>query len=437
MPDKDKMILYDDYDTYGGLSGLSDKQLSGFGGLENVQNAAAIARALEPEEESFDGKIAALKYFQKMGELAAQPGATFLGSATGALNAPVAYYTDSLIKNKSSGKNRTKNTLEIASKIKPKKGSGVGKNYTKGVAALDENGETIRNANGSLMYNYQVKDNAGNFIRNEVRPDPSTQKKTTNSKRTLYKPDGSSVEVYTPRELKEALTQGFDTVKPGAVNNDAFDQETKLRNEFNKSSKDFIKVRDATGRLLAAADQPSAAGDLAMIFNYMKILDPGSTVREGEFATAQNSGGLDDTIRARYNSVIDGTRLTADQREDFTNRGIKLYNAQELTHLGSKEYYEETANAYSLDPSRVVQDFTLEKPEIKEEEAPLLEQLSGSGSAVSSNGIDPTMTAIQATILLGGASKSELDALRKRPGFSNLPDEILTVFEQVYNLQSR
>jgi len=33
----------------------------------------------------------------------------------------------------------------------------------------------------------------------------------------------------------------------------------------------------------------------------MKILDPGSVVREGEFATAQNSAGIPERIRAKYN----------------------------------------------------------------------------------------------------------------------------------------
>ena len=52
----------------------------------------------------------------------------------------------------------------------------------------------------------------------------------------------------------------------------------------------------------------------------MKILDPGSVVREGEFANAQNAGGIDTKIRNLYNQVIDGTRLSPDQRQDFLNQ---------------------------------------------------------------------------------------------------------------------
>ena len=56
-----------------------------------------------------------------------------------------------------------------------------------------------------------------------------------------------------------------------------FGDEDKLRDDFRSESKEFVKVRDAYGRILST--DASAAGDLALIFNYMKILDPGSVVR--------------------------------------------------------------------------------------------------------------------------------------------------------------
>ena len=70
---------------------------------------------------------------------------------------------------------------------------------------------------------------------------------------------------------------------------DRFDPETKLRNEYTGFAKDYQKQNAAFGRIQAAANDPTPAGDLALIFNYMKLLDPGSTVREGEFATAQGA----------------------------------------------------------------------------------------------------------------------------------------------------
>jgi hypothetical protein len=117
--------------------------------------------------------------------------------------------------------------------------------------------------------------------------------------------------------------------------------QTSLRKEFNTldSVKAISSQVAAFGRIVASAEDPSAAGDLALIFNYMKILDPGSTVREGEFANAQNSGGIDDKSIALYNSVINGTRLSQTQRDDFLKRASMLYQEAERSLLKIRSYY--------------------------------------------------------------------------------------------------
>ena len=103
--------------------------------------------------------------------------------------------------------------------------------------------------------------------------------------------------------------------------------EEGLRKEVNTLLKDFFQVADANARVLAAGTNPSAAGDLALIFNYMKMLDPGSTVREGEFATAQNSASVPLRIVSLYNRIVDGQRLSAPQRDDFLDRASSLFDA--------------------------------------------------------------------------------------------------------------
>ena len=112
---------------------------------------------------------------------------------------------------------------------------------------------------------------------------------------------------------------------------DKREQSDKLRKEVFDRAKSlkFIDVTSAFDRIQASAEDPSPAGDLALIFNFMKMLDPGSTVREGEFANAQNAGGVDDTLRGLYNRVTKGTRLTEPQRADFLNRSNKLFKQSE------------------------------------------------------------------------------------------------------------
>jgi hypothetical protein len=100
--------------------------------------------------------------------------------------------------------------------------------------------------------------------------------------------------------------------------------ESKLRKEYIDNTKDFSATRDAYGKVISAGDD--AAGDLSLIFSYMKMLDPGSVVREGEFATAQNAAGVPDRVVNTYNRIISGERLSPAQRKMFSGQAEKLYD---------------------------------------------------------------------------------------------------------------
>ena len=69
-----------------------------------------------------------------------------------------------------------------------------------------------------------------------------------------------------------------------------FEAEQKLRKEYADQTKPFVDVKESYRRVQSAAD--NGPGDIALLVGYMKMLDPGSVVREGEFATAQNSGEI-------------------------------------------------------------------------------------------------------------------------------------------------
>lgn len=101
--------------------------------------------------------------------------------------------------------------------------------------------------------------------------------------------------------------------------------EAKLRKEYNDNTKGFTEVRSAYDRVQASQD--NAVGDLSLIFGYMKMLDPGSVVREGEFATAQNAAGVPDRVVNLYNRILRGERLNPEQRGAFKAQAGQLYNA--------------------------------------------------------------------------------------------------------------
>jgi len=160
-----------------------------------------------------------------------------------------------------------------------------------------------------------------------------------------------------------------------------FSNTFKIRSELLAQSKDFQKIRSSWGRIQSAAKDPSAAGDLAIIFNFMKILDPGSVVRESEFATAENAAGVPQRIRNWWNKVLYGTRLGAatqeekrlgldsqsreeaasdasSQRADFVNTAKGLFESELSTQKERQAESRRTAESFNLDPNQAVPDLT-------------------------------------------------------------------------------
>ncbi len=137
-----------------------------------------------------------------------------------------------------------------------------------------------------------------------------------------------------------------------------FDTEQKLRKEYSglDLTKDFNKVEAAYGRI--SATEPTAAGDLALIFNFMKMLDPGSVVREGEFANAQNTAGVPDRVRNVYNRLMSGERLNPAQREAFSSQAETLYEESANRMKGVNERYRSISGSHGLDPSRIIRPVT-------------------------------------------------------------------------------
>ena len=69
-----------------------------------------------------------------------------------------------------------------------------------------------------------------------------------------------------------------------------------VRRALDTQLADFRATRRAYGRIESAAKRKGPASSLAMVFNYMKMLDPGSVVRESEFQTAAQAKAWIDKV---------------------------------------------------------------------------------------------------------------------------------------------
>lgn len=131
--------------------------------------------------------------------------------------------------------------------------------------------------------------------------------------------------------------------------------EGVLRREFNSLTRQFRDVHSAYNRI-TATDTSTPAGQMGLIFQYMKMLDPGSTVREGEYATAQNTTGVPGQVLNAYNAALQGKFLTETQIRDFEGQAERLYNRSAEIYGRQVEEYQRLSESYEYDPSRTVVD---------------------------------------------------------------------------------
>jgi hypothetical protein len=137
----------------------------------------------------------------------------------------------------------------------------------------------------------------------------------------------------------------------------SFTREGALRDDFTKLTTDFRTVQDAYNKIGEAAKTPTGAGDMSLLYSYVKLLDPGSVVRESEFATAAASGSLGERMQGYVNRVLSGERLPDTLRKDFLDQARGIYTAQKKGYDNLTTQYETLAKNYGVDPKNVTTRF--------------------------------------------------------------------------------
>jgi hypothetical protein len=202
------------------------------------------------------------------------------------------------------------------------------------------------------------------------------------------------------------------------------EEETRLgrfdtyRKEFyaNPVVRQFQDVDAATRQIVELAKQESdqpGPGDIALIISYMKALDPGSVVREGEFATAENAGGIPETVRNYYNKVVSGGRLSPELKREFASTATSIYNARRGAYNSYAEVMRGLVQDAGGDPDRqgirIADEITFEIP------PPPGERPAGAGEAFLTER-DKELQAKLSQAYASGATLAELQALAQPYG---------------------
>lgn len=129
-----------------------------------------------------------------------------------------------------------------------------------------------------------------------------------------------------------------------------FENEMKLAGAFKQEPiyKDFSDMKSAYGQVLSALDQGTPIGDVAGATKVMKLLDPGSVVRESELGLAMQASGRMDRLKNYFENWSSGRKLTPTQIQDFKALSNELYSAAGQAYNQKRKEYETFGEAYGF-----------------------------------------------------------------------------------------
>lgn len=141
------------------------------------------------------------------------------------------------------------------------------------------------------------------------------------------------------RERRDARRDAVGIADTGADNaradrqlgnseaNEGFDRLAKLRDQFSSDPeiRGFSGVRNSFEALQRIGQTGTPQSDMALIFQFMRALDPGSVVREAEYSTAQNATSLGGQFQNYINRLTTGEKLNDQQRSEMIDIARRLY----------------------------------------------------------------------------------------------------------------
>jgi hypothetical protein len=135
-----------------------------------------------------------------------------------------------------------------------------------------------------------------------------------------------------------------------------FENEMTLKKTFAAEPvyKAYSEMQSAYGQITDSLKQASPAGDLAAATKFMKLLDPGSVVRESELGMAMAASGALDRATNYAQMRINGTKLTDTQRKDFQQLSNQLFSTATSAYNQKRGEFEQMGSAYGIDANRAL-----------------------------------------------------------------------------------
>jgi len=258
-----------------GASGTTSQGLGQNGALRNIltqtsgsganaDNAIAFANQFSPLAPKADPWEAAFQFFAEMGKQASVPGSTALGAAASSLQVPMNYLNAKKKERRDSEAARTQMALTI--------GAGL-----KGPADAKYTKRTLYKPDGSKIDVYTEEKEIEALAAGYNYEQPADTGDTKYTKRVYYKPDGSTVDVYSDQDEKDAIDSGFSRTKPAPEAKftpiDVFKDGQKKKVTTLKELKEALDPTGANGGWIRETDAAPARGKSGRIIAQKSVFD--------------------------------------------------------------------------------------------------------------------------------------------------------------------
>jgi hypothetical protein len=177
----------------------------------------------------------------------------------------------------------------------------------------------------------------------------------------------ANLQARTKNELLGGQQAAAKPGQPQTLNPKQIKNATDLRKEYqnNPVTKTSTDLNAMWGKVQEVMNNPSAAGDMASIFMFMKALDPGSTVREGEYKSAAEATSALGRVQQSLQKAGSGQNLTPQQRADFKSIMEKFYRAQMKAQARVDEQYKGLAGRTGVNPQDLLMNESNQPATIK------------------------------------------------------------------------
>jgi len=154
------------------------------------------------------------------------------------------------------------------------------------------------------------------------------------------------------KELKRegAPKVSVDLKDPTAVAMAGLKLQSDIRQDF-KGPKD---TATAYQTMYNAATNPTQKGDTTMLYTFFKVLDPQSTVREGEIEMIKQSRSIPEKFKGMAIKLASGQTLLESERADLLNQAYQYVSNQQRGVTETIDMYKDYAKAFGLNPEKAV-----------------------------------------------------------------------------------